>query len=48
MPTLKDSVPRYRKHKATGQAVVTIQGKDHYLGQYKSRASKLEYDRLID
>ena len=26
---------------------MTIQGKDHYLGPWKSKASKLEYDRLI-
>lgn len=25
-------VPRYRKHRASGQAVVTLSGKDHYLG----------------
>ena len=39
--------PKYRKHKATGQAVVTLDGKDIYLGRYGSRASKAEYDRLI-
>jgi integrase len=47
MPRLTNSVPKYRKHKASGQAVVTIGGKDHYLGPHKSKASKLEYDRLI-
>jgi integrase len=40
-------VPKYRKHKATGQAVVTIAGHDHYLGPWKSKASLVEYDRLI-
>jgi integrase len=39
--------PRYRKHKASGHAVVTIQGKDFYLGRWQSRASRDEYDRLI-
>src|SRR6516164_5374089 len=45
--TRPDFHPRYRKHKATGQAVVTLNGKDHYLGRYGTAASKAEYDRLI-
>lgn len=47
MPRLTDSTPKYRRHKASGQAVVTIQGKDHYLGPHGTKASRLEYDRLI-
>ncbi len=47
MPRLTNSVPKYCRHKASGQAVVTIQGRDHYLGPWKSKASHLEYDRLI-
>ena len=47
MSRLCAAVPKYRNHRASGQAVVTIQGKDHYLGPWKSKASKLEYDRLI-
>lgn len=47
MPSLSASVPKYRRHRATGQAVVTLSGKDHYLGPYGSKASKVEYDRLI-
>lgn len=48
MPKLKpSSVPSYRKHRATGQAVVTLGGRDFYLGRYGSAASKAEYDRLI-
>ena len=39
--------PKYRKHKASGQAIVTIGGKMHYLGPHGTKASKLEYDRLI-
>ena len=39
--------PSYRLHKATGQAVCTLSGKDHYLGKFGSTASKLEYDRII-
>ena len=41
------STPKYRKHRATGQAVVTICGKDHYLGPHGTKASRIEYDRLI-
>jgi hypothetical protein len=47
MPRLTNSTPKYRKHKASGQAVVTIAGKDHYLGPYGTKASKAEYNRLI-
>ena len=48
MPRTTDSfVPKYRRHKASGTAIVTIQGKDHYLGPWKSKASHVEYDRLI-
>src|SRR5262249_48542566 len=44
---LTASTPKYRHHKASGQALVTIAGRDHYLGPWKSSASKAEYDRLI-
>src|SRR3954468_1569029 len=47
MPRLTKSVPSYRKHRATGQAVVTVNGHDYYLGPHGTKASKLEYDRLI-
>jgi integrase len=40
-------VPKYRKHRASGQAVATINYRDFYLGPYGTQASKLEYDRLI-
>ena len=39
-------VPNYRRHKPTGQAVVTLSGKDIYLGKYGSAASKAEYQRV--
>src|SRR5689334_20314736 len=39
--------PSYCRHKASGQAVVRINGKDHYLGQYGTAASRAEYDRII-
>src|SRR3954453_5623607 len=39
--------PSYRHHKGTGQAVVTLNGKDFYLGVHGTPASKQKYDRLI-
>lgn len=47
MPRLIQGVPKYRKHRASGQAVATINGRDHYLGPHGTKASKVEYDRLI-
>lgn len=47
MPRLVDAVPKYRRHRASGQAIVTVSGRDHYLGPWKSRASRVEYDRLV-
>jgi hypothetical protein len=34
-------------HRASGQAVVTIAGQDHYLGPHGTTASRIEYDRLV-
>ncbi|MCE5267891.1 MAG: hypothetical protein LLG00_08395 [Planctomycetaceae bacterium] len=39
-------VPSYRRHKPTGQAVVTLNGRDHYLGRWNTAASRAEYNRL--
>ena len=39
--------PKYRKHRASGQAVVTLYGRDFYLGPHGTKASRTEYDRLI-
>lgn len=47
MPRLVHQVPKYRKHRASGQAVVTIAGKDHYLGPHGTKASHMLYDRLV-
>jgi integrase len=47
MPRCVNRNPRYSKHKASGQAVVTVDGKDFYLGPWNSKTSKVEYDRLI-
>jgi integrase len=47
MPKLTVSPPSYRHHKASGRAVVTLNGKDHYLGPWQSESSKTEYKRLL-
>jgi hypothetical protein len=39
--------PSYRYHKARNRAVVTIGGKDHYLGEYDSPESWEQYHRLV-
>lgn len=43
----RQNIPSYRLHKPTGQAIVVLRGKMFYLGQYKSKASKEEYNALI-
>jgi hypothetical protein len=47
MPLLVHATPKYRHHRVSGQAVVLIQGKYHYLGPFGSEGSKAAYDRLI-
>jgi hypothetical protein len=47
MPRLIHSNPSYCRHKATGQAYVTIDGRDIYLGTYGAAASRAAYDRMI-
>jgi hypothetical protein len=42
----KPRVPGYRRH-SSGQARVTLNGKDHLLGPYGSAESKEAYRRLI-
>lgn len=39
--------PSYRLHKPTGQAVVTLCGRDLYLGRHGSPESQAEYNRII-
>jgi integrase len=39
--------PKYRCHKPSGQAVVTLDGHDYYLGKWQTPESLAEYDRLI-
>jgi hypothetical protein len=40
MPMLVNSVPKYRKHRVSGQAIVTLSGVDHYLGPHGTNACK--------
>src|ERR671929_213785 len=40
-------IPSYRLHKPSGQAVVTLSGKDHYLGRHGSPESRVAYERLL-
>jgi integrase len=47
MPRLTQQNPSNRKHKASGRAVVTLDGTDIYLGPYGTAASRKEYDRVI-
>jgi integrase len=47
MPTLSRSIPSYRKHRASGQAIVSLNGRDFYLGPHGAKASRIAYDRLI-
>ena len=47
MPRRAGKIPSYCRHRASGRAVVRIDGKDHYLGPYGSPESHEEYERLI-
>jgi hypothetical protein len=42
-----DSPPSYRLHRARNFAVMTINGKNHYLGAYGSPESHEKYARLV-
>jgi hypothetical protein len=48
MPRTKaGTVPSLQHHKATGQARVTIAGRDYYCGQWGSKAAIAKYHRLL-
>ncbi len=47
MPVRTPRTPSYRHHRPTGQAVVTLGGRDFYLGKFGSAESRAEYDRLV-
>ena len=46
MSSKQAAIPSYRRHKASGNAVVTLNGVDHYLGPWNTPQSKAEYDRV--
>ncbi len=41
------SIPKLSHHKASGRAVVRLDGQDCYVGPWGSKAAVAEYDRLI-
>lgn len=43
----RKTTPKYRLHKARNCAVVTINGRDHYLGAYDSPESWEKFHRLV-
>ena len=46
-PRLIQSNPSYRRRHASGQAVVTLDGRDVYLGPHGTKASRSDYDHVI-
>ena len=40
-------IPSYRLHKSTGQAVVTLGGRDVYLGKHDTESSREAYERAV-
>ena len=40
-------IPKYRLHKASKRAVVTLNGRVVYLGPYGTEESRAEYDRVV-
>jgi integrase len=44
---MKKRTPSYCLHKGTGQAVVRIDGRDHYLGAFGTKESRHRYNQLI-
>lgn len=47
MPKLTKSLPRIRKHKASGQAVIYLDGQTIYLGRYGSKVAKEQFDTVV-
>jgi len=48
MPRLVHRNPKYWKHRATGEAIVTLNGRDIYPGPYNTKAARgaLKVSRL--
>jgi len=47
MPAKPRKIPSYRLHKPTGQAVVRLDGRDHYLGKHGTPGSQEAYHRKV-
>jgi integrase len=47
MPRTKSDIPTYRHHRASGQAVVTLNGSDIYLGKFNSPESHARFQQVI-
>ena len=47
MQKLKNRLPSYRLHKASDQAVVTLNARDIYLGRYNSAEIRERYQREL-
>jgi integrase len=47
MLRIKSRVPKLSHHKASGQAVVRLSGKDHYVGRFGTPEAEAEYGRLL-
>lgn len=48
MPKLSsDRLPKYCRHKQSGQAVVYIEGRDVLLGAYNTAASREKFNQVI-
>jgi hypothetical protein len=43
----RKQLPKYCRHKGSGQAYVRIAGDMHYLGKYGTDSSRREYDRIM-
>jgi hypothetical protein len=41
------SIPKLTQHKASGKAVVRLNGRDHYVGLFGTPEAKSAYDKLI-
>ncbi len=42
----KNPIPKYNRHRASGQARIRVNGKDIYLGPWNSKESRAEYNRI--
>jgi len=47
MPKLTNRLPSYRLHKPSGQAIVTLDGRDFYLGIHNTDESRDKYKLII-